>query len=75
MVTSSKIYLIAYTKEQVEKYGAAVQEVLEMKGILRKQLCFLVIQNVEQMKKFMPKIEQQEKSSNDYGTKISEILM
>lgn len=75
VVTGSKIYLIAYTKKQVEKYGAAVQEVLETKGILRKQLCFLVIQNVEQMKKYMPKIEEQEKSSNDYGAKISEILM
>lgn len=75
VVTGSKIYLIAYTKDQVEKYGAAVQEVLEMKGILKKHLCFLVIQNVEQMRKYIPKIEQQEKDSNNYGAKISEILM
>lgn len=75
VVIGTKIYLIAYTKKQIEQHGKAVQEVLEMKGILRKNLSFIVIENVEQMKKYIPKMEQAEKSTCEYGSKISEILM
>ncbi|MBQ1274751.1 MAG: hypothetical protein U0L26_14150 [Cellulosilyticum sp.] len=82
LVTTEKIYFIAYTKEQVEKYGKWVQEVLGGKGISSKQIKFLVAQDKDQMKKHTDRIEKElencdtQKNPIDvYSNKINEILM
>ncbi|MBE6022365.1 MAG: hypothetical protein E7231_03910 [Cellulosilyticum sp.] len=59
IVTAKRIYFIAYTKEQVEKYRTHVEEVLGARGISSKDLCFLVASDSKQMDHHKKRIEKE----------------
>lgn len=86
IVSETKIYFIAYTKAQVTKQREAIQTLLAHWGIAPQHLCFLVAQDVSQMKQHTNRIKKdmennhslQESSASKldvYSKKISEILM
>ncbi|MBP3887481.1 MAG: hypothetical protein J6F30_07470 [Cellulosilyticum sp.] len=86
MVTESKIYFIAYTKQQITQYREDIKVLLGQFGIASQHLCFLVAQDVSQMKqhtnrikKEMETISKHQGEGTDYleaySKKISEILM
>lgn len=84
IVTSKRIYFIAYTKEQVEQYREWVQELMSVRGVATKYLQFFTAKDVAQMKNHRSRIEneiiedQNEEASTaleTYSKKINEILM
>ena len=86
IITENKIYFIAYTKAQVVQQREAVQELLANNGIASQYLCFLVAQDVNQMKQHTNRIKKEMENSNPsketipnklelYSKKISETLM
>lgn len=85
IVTGNIIYFVAYTKEQVVNHREEIQELLASRGIAMQHLCFLVAQDVNQMKQHANRIEKDMEKNHPKGTtseqldvyskKISEILM
>ena len=72
VVTAEKIYFIAYTKEQVQKYRLCVEEGLGAKGIGPKRLCFLVAKDDYQMESHMKRIEKETVTSHQQEAKLLE---
>lgn len=79
IVTSRRIYFIGYSTEMIKKYRLPLEKKLMSKGIGIKSLCFIAVENKEQLKDLIIEIEEDaydtDKNLEEYAKIINDLLM